>query len=134
MKIIVPRIPSTVTRKQLSLLSQEVLDQKFHLPFTKRPKILSVKIFSITDLNGVDDHHGLITIDPYEAGKWFIDHFRKQQLGGKQAFAREYVERTHCDPAFNYENDRRRPKLEHKEVKGIQVASEGMDRFRREYK
>ena len=134
MKIFIPRVHSATTGRELKRLVEGVLEKKFHLPFTRRPYVLTSDILKIKDRNGVVDYHGLVSVYPDEAGKWLISRFKNQRLHNKLLYAREYIERDrNASTAFDQGENRRRPNLEVSKVETKKMDIEAVDTFHREH-
>lgn len=130
MKIFIPRVPNTVTAGDLHKFSSGLLKKRLHIPFTSQPGITSCDILQIKDMQlGITEHHGLISIYPDSAGKWFIQHLKNQRLHHKLLFGREYFSRMGSGKMISPENERRRRHLEIEKVDSPNVHVEGMDQF-----
>ncbi len=109
MRIFLPRLAVSVTKNQLGAFAAEVLDRKRCLPFIAKPSLNSWEILSITDRYGTVEHHGLISIAPESAARWFIRHARGEMLGNKRVLLREYFDRENDSSNFPQEDCRRNP-------------------------
>ena len=128
MKIIVPRLPDAATKKELRMHIADVLDKRFHIPFTENPRVVACDILSMRDSQGVVEHHGVVTVMPDSAGDWLLGHFKGQHLKGKLIFARQYFARESSARVFSPEDDRRREGLEISK-KGAGVHVQADDQF-----
>lgn len=131
MKLIALRIPNKSSKSELSKLVQEALSQKFHLPFTEKPSIVSCKIIEQIESNGIVEHHGIFEVLPDNAGKWLISHFKNKHLRKKQIFIKEYFERSQ-NKELAAGDDRRRNMTE-SVIKNVQLSHEGMEQYKRKY-
>lgn len=131
MRILLPRIPTTVTKNQLRHFANSVLDSKFSLPFTAKPSLDNCEILRVTDHNGSVEHHGLISITPETAALWFIKNARGKMLGNKRILAREYLDRKGDKGSFETENDRRNHLANVETIEEYRVEVEGLEQFRR---
>jgi hypothetical protein len=128
MKIFIPRVPKTVTPDDLKAFSANILEERFHIPFTSHPNILSCDILRIRDAQlGLTEHHGLISIRPDSAGQWFISNIKNNTLSNKTLYARQY--HTRRDNRLNLlpDGDRRRRHLEIAKVNVRNVNFEGLN-------
>jgi len=130
MKIFIPRVPNTVSVNELRKFSAGLLEKRFHIPFTPHPGLTSCDILLIKDVQlGMTEHHGVISIWPDSAGKWFIQNLKSQRLHNKLLLGREYYSRTHQNKVIPPENDRRRKHLEIGKLGPHGIYAEGMDQF-----
>jgi hypothetical protein len=108
--------------------SDNILESRFHIPFTNHPDILSCDILLIKDSQlGLTEHHGIISIRPDSAGHWFIRNIRHHRLNSKQIFARQYhTRRDNCIDVYP-NNDRRRKHLEIGKLNVRKTYIEGLD-------
>jgi hypothetical protein len=128
MKIFIPRVPKTVSPDDLRAFSANILEERFHIPFTNHPSILSCDILRIRDAQlGLTEHHGLISIRPDSAGQWFISNIKNNTLSNKTLFARQY--HTRRDNRLNLmpDSDRRRRHLEIAKLNVRNVNFEGLN-------
>ena len=128
MKIFIPRVPKTVTPDDLRAFSANILEERFHIPFTSHPSILSCDILRIRDAQlGLTEHHGLISIRPDSAGQWFISNIKNNTLSNKTLYARQY--HTRRDNRLNLlpDSDRRRRHLEIGKLNVRNVNFEGLN-------
>ena len=130
MKIFIPRLPTTVSVNELRQLAGNLLDKKLHLPFTTRPSIVSCDILCMRDnTTGVVEHHGVISIRPDSAGRWFLNHFRNQHIHKKMILAREYIERESTGQPIRPENDLRRKQLTIEKYDVHRIKTAGLKQF-----
>lgn len=128
MKIFIPRVPKTVTPDDLRAFSENILDERFHIPFTKHPNILSCDILRIRDAKlGLVEHHGLLSIRPETAGQWFINNITNRKLKSKPLYARQYHYRIDNRLNSSLEDDRRRKHLEIGKMNLRNIQFEGLD-------
>jgi hypothetical protein len=128
MKIFIPRVPKTVSPDELRAFSLNILENRFHIPFTAHPSILSCDVLRIKDAQlGLTEHHGLISIRPDSAGQWFISNIKNNRLNSKLLFARQYHTRRSDRGDSIPENDRRRKHLEIGKLNIRSVYVEGFD-------
>jgi len=130
-RVLLPRIPATVTKNQLRQFAARVLDSKFSLPFTAKPSLGDCEILQITDQHAIAEHHGLISISPESAAHWFIKNVRGKMLANKRILAREYLDRKGNKDDFSAENDRRNPLASVEKIDEQRVEVEGLEQFRR---
>ncbi len=90
MNLLIPRIPDSTTRKDLSSFADRVLDRWFRLPFSAQPQIVSCRILSITSNTGVTERHGLINVTPDDAALKIIRKLNGQYLNGKRVGVKRY--------------------------------------------
>jgi hypothetical protein len=134
MKIFIPRVPSTVTPNDLKAFSINILEGKFHLPFTDHPDIISCDVLRIKDVQlGLSEHHGLLSIRPDSAGQWFIRNIKNHRLHNKMIYAREYYSRRDNRGISSPDNDRRRKHLEIGKMDARKIYSQGLDQFSKMY-
>jgi hypothetical protein len=93
MKIIVLRIPKGTMKTEVVKLFEESLAKKFRLPFTKEPRVASVRIFIHEDDQQFEDYYAVVEVLPDKYGHWLLRHFKNKHLHGKLVFIREYVDR-----------------------------------------
>lgn len=130
MKIFIPRVPKTVTTNDLRQFSVEMLEKKFHLPFTAVPGIISCDILRIKDMKlGMTEHHGLVSIRPDSAGLWFIHNLKKKRLHNKLILARQYYVRKDTSLSTHPEEERRRKHLEVSKFNIEEVEIKGLEQF-----
>lgn len=128
MKIFIPRVPKTVTPDDLRVFSVNILEERFHIPFTSHPSILSCDILRIKDAQlGLTEHHGLISIRPDSAGQWFISNIKNSKLSNKPLYARQYHARRDNRWNLSPDNERRRKHLEIGKLNIRNVDFEGLD-------
>jgi hypothetical protein len=128
MKIFIPRVPKTVSPDELRAFSLNVLENRFHIPFTTHPSILSCDVLRIKDAQlGLTEHHGLISIRPDSAGQWFISNIKNNRLNSKLLFARQYHTRRSDRGDSIPGNDRRRKHLEIGKMNIRSVYVEGLE-------
>ncbi len=134
MKIFLPRVPNTVTPNDLRAFSANILESKFHMPFTDHPNILSCDILRIKDVQlGLTERHGIISIRPDSAGQWLIRKIKNRRLHNKLIYARQYYIRGDNRQALSPENDRRRKHLEIGKINVQNIHVEGLDQFSKTY-
>ncbi len=134
MKIFIPRVPDTVTPSDLREFSINILEKKFHIPFTSHPDIVSCDILRIRDVQlGLTEHHGLITIRPDSAGEWLIRNLTNHRLHNKLIYARKYHTRGNNRPVSSLQNDRRRKHLEIGKIMVKRISVKGLEQFAKSY-
>jgi hypothetical protein len=134
MKIFIPRVPNSVTPNDLHAFSVNILEGKFHLPFTDHPDIVSCDVLRIKDVQlGLTEHHGLLSIRPDSAGHWFIRNVKNHRLHNKLIYAREYYSRKDNRGVSSQDNDRRRRHLEIGKLNVQNIYAKGLDQFARTY-
>lgn len=134
MKIIIPRVPNTVTPDDLMAFSAGVLESKLHLPFTDLPNILACDVLRIKDVHlGLTEHHGLISIRPDSAGQWFIRNIKNHRLHNKLILARKYYSRSNNRAVSSPEDDRRRKHLEIGKIEVKKIYAQGLEQFSKTY-
>lgn len=90
MVIIIPRITSATRRVDLRDFVETVLEKWFRLPFSAHPRIISYRILSVTDHNGVTERHGLVSITPEDAALRVIRKLNGTPLKGKRVGVKHY--------------------------------------------
>ncbi len=90
MKLLIPRIADSTTRKDLSDFANRVLEKWFRLPFSAQPRIVSCRILLITDHVGVSQRHGLINVTPDDAALKIIRKLNGRYLKGKRVGVKQY--------------------------------------------
>ena len=133
MRIFIPRLPKSTTKKELRDLVTGVLSKKLQIPFTQKPNIITCEIMRITDNQGVIEYHGLINVKPDNAAKWLLTHFKGQHIHNKLILAREYKSRGVNKSSFAPEDDRRRSDLEIETINIPTVDIEALDQFIRQH-
>ena len=123
MKIIIPRVPPSTTRKDLTQAVKHTLSRNLIMRFRRDTALTSVKIIKIKDSQGIIEYFGLIEVRSEKVGKWLVANFRNQRIRNKPVFAREFKERRADHPAFIGADDRRRPNLE------VEVATDPRERY-----
>jgi len=96
MKLIVPRITDSTRPKDLRAFVNQVLDKFFRLPFSAPPRIVECRVIFVTEMAGVTQRHGLITVTPDDAGLRIIRKLNGTYLKGKRVGVKRY-ERTDGD-------------------------------------
>lgn len=134
MKLFLPRLTASVTKAQLRRFAAAVLDEKFCLPFTPKPSLDDCEILRVTGQHGVVEQHGLVSITPEPAARWFIKHARGKTLGNKRVLVREYFDRNNQAHDFSAENDRRDNHSNTEKVRENRIYVEGQDQFKREHR
>ena len=130
MKIFIPKVPKTVTTNDLRKFSAEMLERKFHIPFTTHPGVISCDILEIKDVKlGITEHHGLVSIRPDSAGKWFIHNLKTHRLRNKLVLARQYFTRKDTGQGVLSDGERRRKHLEIGKYDIQDVQVQGMEQF-----
>jgi hypothetical protein len=89
-KILVPRISDTTTRKDLHEFANRVLHKWFRLPFTDHPQITACQILAIKDSVGVVLRHGMLEVVPDDAAARVIRRLNGAYLCGKRVGVRHY--------------------------------------------
>ncbi len=133
MRVLLPRIPSSITKNQLRHFVADVLNSKSRLPFTTKPSIDSCEVLVSKDRHGASEHHGLIAIHPESAARWFITHVKGKMLGNKRAMAREFLDRKINKGSPNPEDDRRNPHTKLETVEDTRIRVESLDQFRKQH-
>ncbi|WP_260291926.1 hypothetical protein [Sedimenticola hydrogenitrophicus] len=133
MKIFIPRVPPVTTNRELRRLVEQLLEKKFHLPFTPRSAIGSCDVLRFRDGKGVVEYHGLVSVEPDAAGGWLLAHFKQQYLHGKLLFARKFMDRKRRIKGLRPEHELRRDDLEITKVALVRPDVDAQDQFRREY-
>ncbi len=90
MKLLIPRIADSTTRKDLTVFENRVLEKWFRLPFSSQPRIVSCRILLITDHVGVTQRHGLINVTPDDAALKIIRKLNGRYLNGKRVGVKQY--------------------------------------------
>ena len=90
MKILIPRINDATTRRDIREFANRIIDRRFRLPFTVRPKIISCHILSISDAMGVKLRHGLLDVRPDNAAAKIIRKLNGAFLRGKRVGVKHY--------------------------------------------
>jgi hypothetical protein len=90
MKLIIPRITDSTTRKDLRDFIELVLERLFRFPFSARPRIVSCRILSITDRVGMIQHHGMLSVTPDDAALRIIKKLNGKYLKGKRVGVKQY--------------------------------------------
>lgn len=90
MKLLVPRITDTTTRRDLRDFANRVIESWFRLPFSERPKIVSCRILSIADSFGMEHRHGLLDVTPDDAAIKIIRKLNGTLLRGKLVGVKRY--------------------------------------------
>ena len=134
MNIIVLRLPSAATKKELKKLIADLLSERLHIPFTPRPEISLCEILCFKDANDVVEYHGLITVHPDKAGEWLLNHFKGQHIHNKLVFAKEYVTRSPEGLDIAPMDDRRRKQTKVKKMEEPQVHTKALETFFHEHK
>ncbi len=127
MKIFIPRLPGTVTSRELKRLVDGLLKRRFHFPFTRWPVVSSCEVLQFRDGEGVVEYHGLVSIHPDDAGSWLIDHFREQRLHGQRLTARKFMERRSGGRTKESRKERRRAHLKISRVSSSSPTLRGID-------
>ena len=91
MKLLIPRITASTTRKDLRDFVNRVLEKWFRLPFSTQPRIVSCRILFITDGMGVTQRHGLIDVRPDDAAMKIIRKLNGETLKGKRVAVKQYL-------------------------------------------
>ena len=133
MRILIPRIPSSMTHKELLRLVKGVLSKNLIMRFRAESVITDVRIVKIKDSRGIVDHFGVVELASDTIGHWFLANFKDQYVHGKRVFARQFIHRGPDHPAFSAENDRRRPQLKVEQVTESNLQIEGDAEFVRVY-
>jgi hypothetical protein len=90
MVIIIPRITDSTQRPDLRDFVETVLAKWFQLPFSAHPRIVSYRILSVTDRQGVTLRHGLVTVTPDDAAARVIRKLNGKSLKGKRVGVKRY--------------------------------------------
>lgn len=133
MKIIIPRIPNATTRKEMTSLVRELFAKKFHLPFTKHPRVAKCDIITITDQHGIGECHGFIVVHPEAAAIWLIKHLAGKRLHNKVIFARRYHDRGTIKHDKIPDGDRRRQLMQQENRSDLKMDVTGYDQFSQEH-
>ncbi len=112
MKVIIPRVPKTTTKRDLFRLAVEELRHRFQFPFTNPPQVTDCEVIQIKDSRGTTEHHGVISIDSSAAGRWLIQRVQGKRLHNKMVFARQFMNRKANGVVFHPLYERRRGDLE----------------------
>ena len=130
MKIFIPGVPESTTGSELEQLLSQVLERRFHFPFTPRPSVQGCSVLQFRDGQGVVEYHGLVSVSPDNAGSWLLGHFKGLKLHGRTLSAREFMERRHRNQRIRPEDDRRRSNLRISKVFGDRGSVELFDSYR----
>jgi len=137
MDVFVPRLSRTTTQYDLERAVTSMLTKKLHIPFTTTATLDHCTVMGIKDNQGIFEHHGLLSIMPDSAARWFIKNSKKRKLHNKRLLSRQYFVRKSNLRALPGEREleRRRPSLTVSYVKkGHPVyIEEGIDQFRKDY-
>lgn len=133
MKIFIPGVPGSTTGSELEQLLCQVLERRFHFPFTRRPSVQSCDVLQFRDGQGVVEYHGLVSVSPDDAGSWLLGHFKGLQLHGRILSAHRFMERQYRNRQIRPEDDRRRSNLKISKVFGGRSSVALFDSYRREY-
>lgn len=128
MKIFIPRLSSATTSRELRRLIEAVLKERFHFPFTRWPSVGSCDVLQFRDGDGAVEYHGLISIHPDEAGRWFIAHIGECRLHGQRLTARKFMERRRGPAVPGPRQERRRKHLKISRVRSSSPTLRGIDR------
>jgi hypothetical protein len=100
MKLLIPRITDSTTRKDMRDFINRVLEKWCRLPFSAPPQIVSCRILTITNNMGVAQRSGLINVTPYDAALWVMRKFNGEYLQGKRVGVKQY----HENPDDSYDH------------------------------
>ena len=89
-KILIPRINSTTTRKDPHEFANRILHKWFRLPFSGHPQIIACRILSIEDSAGVVLRHGMLDVTPDDAAMRVIRKLNGASLCGKRVGVKRY--------------------------------------------
>jgi len=134
--VFLSRLSDQTTPGQLERAALSLLSQKSHIPFTQSPELYSCKIMQIRDQHGCVEYHGLLSIKPDNAAKWFIKHSRSKKVHHKQLLAHQYIRRdSSWRPSYAIEAEHRRPslKISYTSEEPASLITDGLDTFRREH-
>jgi len=98
MKIIIPRITDSTSRKDLRNFANRILEKWLRLPFSAHPQILSCRILSITSSVGVIQRHGLIDVTPDDAALKIIRKLNGAYLKEKRVGVKRYDRTAEYSP------------------------------------
>ena len=90
MKLLIPRITDSTTRKDLRDFINRVLEKWFRLPFSAPPQIVSCGILSDTNNIGLTQRSGLINVTPDDAALRIIRKLNGEYLKGKRVGVKQY--------------------------------------------
>jgi hypothetical protein len=90
MKLLIPRITDSITRRDIRDFINRVLEKWFRLPFSAPPKIVSCGILSDTNNMGVIQRSGLINVTPDDAALRIIQKLNGEYLKGKRVGVKQY--------------------------------------------
>ena len=133
MKIIIPRVPPSTTRKDVVQAVNRTLSKNLIMRFRRDTALTSVKVIKIRDSKGIVEYFGLIEMRSDKVGKWFVANFRNQRIRNKLVAAREFKERRADHPAFIGAANRRRPNLEVEIATDPSEQYQGLREFVRSY-
>lgn len=133
MKIIIPHLHRSISRKRLALMVLATLDKKLRIPFVSMPELISVDILAIAEDNShTEQHHGLVVVRPDKAGDWLMSKLKSRSLRGKKLRCREYFDRAVASKQQNLDCDcRRRCNLQVRKIndRDDAMVAHGMGQF-----
>lgn len=137
MDVFVQRLSRTTTQRDLKRAVISMLAKKLHIPFTATTSLDRCKVMSIKDNQGMVENHGLLSITPDSAAKWFIKHSKNRKLHNRRLVSRQYFVRKSHLLALSGEREQesRRPSLIIDYIKEEQPVylNEGINQFRKDY-
>jgi hypothetical protein len=90
MKLLIPRITDSTTRRDIRDFTNRVLEKWFRLPFSAPPQIISCRILTITNNMGVTQRNGLINVTPDDAALRVMRKLNGEYLNGKRVGVKQY--------------------------------------------
>lgn len=131
MRIFIPRVPKSTTKRELRNLVAGVLTKRLHIPFTQKPHITACEIIRIKDTQGIIEYFGIFTVKPEKAAQWLLTHFKGQHIHNKLILAREYKSRDGKKSSYAPEDDRRRRNLEIESQSLPDIETHAFEQFSR---
>ncbi len=95
MKILIPHVPSTITRQELLSIVQDAVKPRWFMPFTSGGTVAKCKLIRILNMDtGTVEFHGMVDIYPEKIAEKAIRQLNGKNLNGHQLTARKWVDRT----------------------------------------
>jgi len=95
MKILIPHVPSAITRQELLSIVQGAVKPKWFMPFRSGGTVAKCKLVRILDMDtGGVEFHGLIDIYPEKTAEKTIKRLHGTTINGYRLSVRKWVDRT----------------------------------------
>ncbi|WP_029134917.1 hypothetical protein [Sedimenticola selenatireducens] len=95
MKILIPHVPTAITRQDLLSVVQGAVKPKWFMPFRSGGTVAKCKLVRILDMDtGGVEFHGLVDIYPDKTAEKTIKRLNGTTINGYRLSVRKWVDRT----------------------------------------